>query len=75
LKKNAFKWDKEAEEASLTLKGAMCSAPVLAMPDFAKPVNLETYASDQGIGQYAREEAHCLSKRGIRDKESRVVNI
>jgi hypothetical protein len=34
LKHKVFSWTKEVEEAFLALKKAMCSVPVLALPDF-----------------------------------------
>jgi RNase H-like domain found in reverse transcriptase len=50
LIKNAFQWSEDASQAFRALKSAICSAPVLAMPDFSKPFILETDACDTGIG-------------------------
>ncbi|XP_042958134.1 uncharacterized protein LOC122293691 [Carya illinoinensis] len=50
LKKNAFQWSLEAEEAFKLLKEAVSSPPVLKLPDFSKEFTIECDASGVGLG-------------------------
>ncbi|XP_026452066.1 uncharacterized protein LOC113352467 [Papaver somniferum] len=50
LKKNSFTWNSAAQTAFEHLKSAVTTTPVLALPDFSKPLELETDACDSGVG-------------------------
>jgi hypothetical protein len=51
LEKDAkFKWSPQCEEAFLTLKKLLTTAPVLAQPDIDKPFDVYCNASGTGIG-------------------------
>ena len=45
-----FEWTVECQEAFAELRHRLCTAPVLAFPDFTKPFILDTDASNTGIG-------------------------
>ena len=61
LKKNQFVWTQETTEAFQTLKSAMVSPPVLALPNFSKKFIVETDASVGGIGVVLMQGGHPLA--------------
>ncbi|PKU86846.1 putative mitochondrial protein [Dendrobium catenatum] len=50
LKRQTFMWTTEQQNSFETIKAALSSAPVLALPDFNKPFNVDTDASGIGVG-------------------------
>lgn len=62
LKKNVlFVWTVEHTTAFETLKKALSSAPVLAVPDFTQQVSIETDASKDGVGAVLLQQGHPLA--------------
>ena len=50
LKKDAFSWSEDAEQAFQQLKADMVQPPMLSLPNFDKPFVIECDASGKGLG-------------------------
>jgi len=62
LKKHAlFIWTVEHQSAFAALQQALCSAPVLGIPDFSKPFAIETDACQHGVGAVLMQAGHPLA--------------
>lgn len=62
LKKGSlFVWTAAHILAFGALKSALTTTPILALPDFNKPFQLQTDASDSGVGAVLLQEGHPLA--------------
>ena len=72
LKIGGFKWTEEAQVAFNRLQQAMMSLPVLALPDFSVPFEIQTDASRYGLGavlvQNRRPIAYYSHTLAMRDR-------
>jgi hypothetical protein len=56
-----FKWSLQCEEAFLTLKKLLTTAPVLAQPDIEKSFDVYCDASGMGIGGVLMQDGHATA--------------
>jgi transposase InsO family protein len=62
LKKNTlFVWTEEHQQAFQALQQALCSAPVLGIPNFTKVFAIETDACQTGVGAVLLQDGHPLA--------------
>jgi hypothetical protein len=62
LRKNTlFIWTTAHQNSFDTLKQALSSSPVLALPNFSRPFSIETDASGVGIGAVLAQDGHPLA--------------
>ncbi|KAK8994845.1 hypothetical protein V6N11_045914 [Hibiscus sabdariffa] len=76
LKKDkTWNWSPECEKAFEKLKRVMVSEPVLALPDYTKPFEIHTDASDFAIGGVLMQEGHPIAfeSRKLNETERRYT--
>jgi len=60
-RKGQFRWNKEARVAFMTLKQAMTTTSVLAMPNFNKSFIIEMEAAEEGIGAVLTQQGKLVA--------------
>jgi hypothetical protein len=61
LKKDGFSWGEEAAATFATLKAAVTTGPILAMPNFTKTFVVECDASSHGFGVVLIQDEHLIA--------------
>lgn len=50
----------------------MCSMPILKLPDFTKPIEVECDASDKGMGAVLLQEGHFVAYFSVKLNVSKI---
>ena len=76
LKKGAFVWTREAQDYFMRFKKIMTTCPVLTLPNFTKPFELQFDTSREGVGVVLMQDKHPIAyeSRKLRELE-RSFNI
>lgn len=61
LKNDCFSWSDSTKTSFVHLKEVIVSAPILQLPNFSKPLVLETDASGVGIGAILSQDNHPIA--------------
>ncbi|KAI5652374.1 hypothetical protein M9H77_29561 [Catharanthus roseus] len=76
LKKNRpWAWSEDCQRAFEDLKKAICKDPVLSLPDYSKPFEVHTDASDFAIGGVLMQDGHPIAyeSRKLNETERRYT--
>ncbi|KAI5675744.1 hypothetical protein M9H77_06694 [Catharanthus roseus] len=76
LKKNRpWAWSEDCQRAFEDLKKAICNDPVLSLPDYSKPFEVHTDASDFAIGGVLMQDGHPIAyeSRKLNETERRYT--
>ena len=65
-RRDSFKWSERAQDCFDRFKELMSTCPVLAIPDFTRPFELQCDASREGIGVVLMQEKHPIAYESIK---------